>query len=189
MSTRGKGQFSVAQSGWLMALLFFGWLAFLLLPGPKPKPAPLPPFVVKAPSRIVALGLADNPDLEHLPEYFALYADKAEWKDDKTVFAYWHPGAQRFEYFFEATRNGKKYYFKALEESKRDGGYWEEDSPNDVPIRFWRPWPATESPRLPSSISTDPAAHPNAKVELNLKPGKIIPPDVKFHSLDLSQNN
>lgn len=111
MKAPWSGQLSAAQTGWLVMLLFFGWLGYLLVPVPKPEPPPPPAPVKLPPSRLVALGLPDNPDLEHLPEYFALYADQAEWKDDKTIFAYWNPGSNSYSYFFEAMRtNGKSFF-------------------------------------------------------------------------------
>lgn len=146
MKAPWSGQLSAVQSGWLMALLFFGFLAFLLIPGPKPKPEPLPAFVVKPPSRLVALGLPDNPDLEALPEFFALFADQAEWRNDKTIFAYWNPGSNSHSYFFEATRANGGYHFEAIPELKNvnpEAEYsqdsdprWSRDISEQSPIRF-----------------------------------------------------
>ncbi len=143
MKFSGTGQLSAAKTGWLVLLLFFGWLAFLLMPSPKPKPEPLPVFVVNPQSHLVALGLPDNPDLEHLPEFFALYADKAPWTDDKAVFAYWNPGANRYSYLFEATRNDGVYHFRVLSEKDPDyellSGFvedWDGDPPEAAPVQF-----------------------------------------------------
>ena len=146
MKALWSGQLSAAKTGWLMALLFFGWLAFLLVPAPKTKPEPPPPPLVKPPSRLVALGLPDNPDLEHLPEFFAMYADKAEWKDDKTIFAYWNPGSNSYSYFLEATRVNGGYHFEVIPELKNvnpEAEYsqdsdprWGQDLSDQNPIRF-----------------------------------------------------
>ena len=147
MSAPGPGQSSVAKAGWLIALLFFGWLVFLFVPGPKKTgPQPAPPPVKPPPSRLVALGLPDNTDLEHLPEYFALYADKAEWKDDKTIFAYWNPGSNSYSYFFEAIRLNGGYHFKVIpqqiaaepesEEVYESGLRWGDNLPKECQLRF-----------------------------------------------------
>ena len=114
MSAPGPGQSSVAKAGWLIALLFFGWLAFLFVPAPKPESKPAPPSIKPPPSRLVALGLPDNIDFERLPEYFALYAEEAEWKNGRTIFAYWNPGSNSYSYFFEATRNNGKQSFRLI---------------------------------------------------------------------------
>lgn len=114
MKTQWSGKLSGAKSGWLIALLFFGWLAFLFVPGPKPESQPAPSPAKPPPSRLVALGLPDDPDLEHLPELFGLYADQAEWKSDKTIFAYWNPGSNSYSYFFEASKKNGNYRFRPI---------------------------------------------------------------------------
>lgn len=187
MKAPWSGQLSAAKTGWLFALLFFGFLVFLFVPGPRdPESLPAATFVKPPPSRLVALGLSDNPDFEHLPEYFALYADKADWRNDKTIFAYWNPGSNSYSYFFEVVRTSRGYHFKELAEPKNVDGYWDEVPPEDVQIRFWRPWPVTEPLPLPSSIISDPAAEPKVRVDLDLKPSQILPPEVKVHLSDSS---
>lgn len=151
-----SGKLSAAKSGWLIALLFFGWLAFFIVPAPKPDPQPAPPVVKLPPSRLVALGLPDNPDLERLPEYFELYADKAEWKDNRTIFAYWNPGSSGYSYFVEVIRKDGKFRFhlKTKLEAYRsmthegDGAYSSSDYvPDDATVATVEP--ITESPTHP----------------------------------------
>ncbi|MES1194848.1 MAG: hypothetical protein ABUL65_03065, partial [Opitutus sp.] len=72
----------------ILALLLGVWLVFQLLPQKKPAPSMAP---VMAESKLRSVGLPDNPDLGALPEIFAVWADRAEWKDGRTRFAYWHP--------------------------------------------------------------------------------------------------
>jgi hypothetical protein len=114
MNAPGPSQSPVAKAGWLIALIFVGWLAFLFVPGPKPESKPAPPYVKPPPSRLVALGLPDNPDLEHLPEFFALWADRAEWVQNRTKFAFWNPGSNSYSYFFEAIRENGKIQFHSI---------------------------------------------------------------------------
>jgi hypothetical protein len=144
MKAPWSGKLSAAKAGWLIALLFFGWLAFLFVPAPKPEPPPAPLIIKPAPSRLIALGLPDNTDLEHLPEYFALYADKAEWKKNKTLFSFWNPGSNSHSYYFEAVRINGSYHFTPLpmiyaaeeDEIYDDGLSWSTDLPKNCPIRL-----------------------------------------------------
>jgi hypothetical protein len=96
----------------ILALLLGVWLAFQFYPRRKEPPPPLPP--VAAESKLRAAGLADNPDWEALPEFFAVWADKIEWDNDKTQFAYWNPGSSTYSYYFETSRANGHYRFRAL---------------------------------------------------------------------------
>lgn len=105
---------SAAKAGWLIALIFAAWLVFLLVPGPKPAIKPVAKMEPIPSSRLLAVGLPDNPDLDALPQIFAIWADKADWVNDRTEFAYWNPGAMDYSYFFEATRDGGRVRFRNL---------------------------------------------------------------------------
>ena len=195
MSAPGPGQSSVAKAGWLIALLFFGWLAFLFVPGPKPESKPAPPLVKPPPSRLVALGLPDNPDLERLPEYFAMFADQAEWKNDKTIFAFWNPGSNSYSYFFEATRMSGSYHFKVMpeqivgeDEVVHGGLYWSTKISADSPIRFIHrfdppriliPIPA---PPVGFGIRRDDGASPGVPASTPIKPPV---PELKLPPMDV----
>ena len=211
MNAPGPSQFPVAQAGWLIALLFVGWLAFLFVPSPKPAPEPAAAFVKPPPSRLVALGLPDNPDLDALPEIFAMFADKAEWTNDKTLFAYWNPGSKSYSYFFEATRTGATYHFRSIKletepsasEAAEEGldadYYWGEIVTENCPVRliysvYWflneawtrrNRWPRAHDPAI---IKGD-RRMPNITPMLSPAPIKIPPPELKIPQLDLGKKS
>ncbi len=215
MKAPWSGKLSAAKAGWLIALLFFGWLAFLFAPAPKPKPEPLPAFVVKPPSRLVALGLPDNHDLECLPEFFALYADTAEWKNDKTKFAYWNPGSNSYSYFFEAMRESGIVRFHSISKTEacqfkdfvdfnnEDGHFFsteKKSNPAEVaalnftaespthPIVFFR---SIEQAPIVTPIQRryqDSTSDPPMEPKQKVpEPIKPPPPELKFPQLDLEQ--
>jgi len=49
MNAPGPSRSPVAKAGWLIALIFVGWLAFLFIPAPKPEPKPAPVYVKPPP--------------------------------------------------------------------------------------------------------------------------------------------
>jgi len=190
MNAPGPSQSPVAKAGWLIALIFVGWLAFLFIPVPKPDPKAAPPYVKPPPSRLVALGLPDNPDLEHLPEFFALYADKAEWKDNKTIFAYWNPGSNSYSYFVEAIRAKEAFRFRMVPEPHLATYGPDENMPEDCPIRLYRSMDRSSKNipipqiQIQSSTCSVPLVPERAK---SPEPSKIPPPELKFPPLDLEQ--
>ncbi len=107
--------------GLSLVLLLVAWLVFSFYPRNE-KPAPVAAPLV-AESKLHAVGLQDNPDWEGLPEFFAIWADHAQWKDGKTRFAYWNPGSRTYAYYFEATRHEGNYRFRAIstQEMAREG--------------------------------------------------------------------
>ncbi len=128
----------------ILALLLAVWLGFEFYPrNPKQTP-PMSP--VAAESKLRAVGLADNPDWEGLPEFFAIVADKAEWNDDRTRFAYWHPVMKTYSYYFEATRGSTGFRFKEITEPHDPDHYWDEGMGEDSRIRFYHPVPAADQP-------------------------------------------
>lgn len=132
-----KNRLSPAFTGWVIGGLFVGMLILLFWPAPKDAPAPPPPVIERPPSELTKVGLPDDPDLEGLPGFFAIWADYAEWKDDKTIFAYRHPVSGEYSYFFEARRTPEGFRFRPV---RRPTGEELEDPlvPN-IPIRFFRP--------------------------------------------------
>ncbi len=183
-----SGKLSAAKTGWLLALLFFGWLAFLMMPGPTPKPKPVPTYIPPPSSRLVALGLPDNPDLEHLPDFFALFADKAEWKDDKTIFAYWNPGSNSYSYFFEATRVDGAIRFKTISEPDPNK-YWTDERTLDGSLfRFYWSFDVVV-PKIGSLTSVDSSGTAPLKLPINSDYVRIVipPPEFKLPALDLEQ--
>jgi hypothetical protein len=119
-----SGRISVAKAGWLIAVFLIAWPLFVLLPfGGNPAPitpvSPLP----RAP-RLAAFGLAENPDWMGLPDLFAVWSGHADWRGDRTQFAYWNPGSRSYDYFFEAVRTGDKFRFRSL--SRQEALQWKE---------------------------------------------------------------
>jgi len=197
MKAPWSGQLSAAKTGWLVMLLFFGWLAYLLVPAPKPEAKPAPTLAKPPPSRLVALGLPDNPDLEQLPEFFGLYADQAEWKNDKTIFAYWNPGSNSYAYFFEATRVKGAYYFKILpeqivgeDEVVQSGLYWSAKISDASPIRFIHKFAPPRIivpvpvPPIYAGVYQDNSATQSVQAPELIKPP---PPELKLPPLDVEQ--
>lgn len=204
MNAPGPSHSPVAKAGWLIVLIFVGWLAFLFVPVPKPEPKPAPPYVKPPPSRLVALGLPDNPDLEHLPEFFAVFADKAEWKNDKTIFAYWNPGSNSYSYFFEAIRLNGSIHFKeipvivAAEEDQvlENGLRWSESRPDDCPIRFvytdvGYPYSSYDDLllMLKKSPLLRPLSVPRVEVKIDSDRIKLPLPVQKLPLVDMKQKN
>ena len=162
---------SAAKAGWLVAALTVGWLLFLLLPGPveerKPRPPPAPP----PDTSLTRAGLPDYTDWVGLPEIFAVWADKAEWKDGKTRFGYWHPVMKNYSYYFEATRVEGGYRFREIPEPRDENHEWDPGAPEDSPLRLFLPKKPELSPvpitRTDPGVLVRPAAK---KVEIELSP-------------------
>lgn len=137
MSTPTQTRTSAAKAGWLIGLLFAGWLVFLLAPRLREAPAPAPESVVKrTPTRLAALGLEDITDLEQVPEMFAIWADFGEWRDNRTRFAYWSPGAQDYIYHIEGRRTPDGYRFRMI--GKPTDAELGDELAADSPLRFYR---------------------------------------------------
>ena len=166
----------------ILALLLGVWLVFQFYPRKKPAP-PLPS--VGAESKLRAFGLPDNVDLEGLPEFFAIVADKAEWKDGRTRFAYWHPVMKTYSYYFEASRKSTGFRFREIPEPHEPDHYWDEEMAEDSRIRFYYSVPAPVQLGDSTSIISDPAGR-DIRVNVNMDSvtpsippleNKIIPAD------------
>ncbi len=166
-----EGNFA-AKAGWLIILLVSGWLVFLLLPRPENEPAAKPPEVPSPPSSLVRAGLRDYTDWEGLPEIFAVWADKAEWKDSKTRFAYWHPVMKTYSYYFEAVRVNGSYRFKEIAEPHEPDYLWESMG-DDCPISFYRSLPPIHSP---ARHLLNPASNDQTKLTLDIAMPKVSAP-------------
>ncbi len=147
MAARDKSRFTTTQAAWIALVVFGGWLVFLFLPvsqKPKPEASPaLPPMAAQ--SKLEAVGLANNPDWQGLPDYFAIWAEGLDWQDDRVGFAYWNPGSRSYSYFFEATRVGGGYRFRILSRKESApledvvAGLVPEGKESDAhPFVFWR---------------------------------------------------
>ena len=125
---------SAAKAGWLIIVLTVGWMVFVLWPDPEsepaPKAAPIPPPVTS----LTRAGLRENPDWEGLPEIFAIWADRAEWRNGRTRFNYWNPVTNVYSYTFEARKTKGGYMFKEVDET--DQLTMGEMLAEDCPIRF-----------------------------------------------------
>lgn len=178
MSTRVYQRVSPNTAGLIFVLLLAAWLVFLFLPRQQ-EPAPLVAPVVTA-SKLLAVGLADNPDWDGLPEFFAIIADKAEWKDGRTRFAYWHPVMKTYSYYFEAIRNGERVSFKEITEPHDPDHYWDEEMAEDSPVRFYYSVPASVQPGSFTNIISDPGSR-DIRVKINMdKTAPSIPPAKKI---------
>jgi hypothetical protein len=199
MSARTIEGTSARKAGWVIILLLLAWVVFLVAPFPsKEKPAPtssLPP--VAAQSKLESAGLANNPDWEGLPEYFAVWAGSVDWVGDRTWFAYWNPGSYSYSYFIEATRDGKEIRFRSLSAKPTEGGLelddddlaeYAKDRKGDSPTH-----PFVFAVKLPQSLTVpvplpapqwlhggDPAGKSIEKVEPKTGPQLIPLPPVKF---------
>jgi len=151
----------------ILALLLGVWLVFQFLPEKKPA-SPTPPVVVTE-SKLHAVGLADNPDWEGLPELFAVWADQLNWENDKTAFAYWDPWAKSYAYFFEVTRQNGRYRFRlaSKEVLRRENVYYqhEEGGPD-----------SEEVPELTAHSDTHPFVF-LSKISVKLQTRLVVKPD------------
>lgn len=116
MGSPGNQRIPANRVALAFCLLLVAWVVFLLFPRQKPEPeAP-----VQAESKLRAVGLPDNVDLEGLPEFFAAWADTKEvtWFDDHASFGYWNPVRKDYSYFIEVTRTPNGYRFSLREDVK-----------------------------------------------------------------------
>jgi hypothetical protein len=181
MSTVLNQRSPVAKAGWLIGLFLVGWLAFLFLPLPRPPPEPLPPLKVRPPSKLEQVGLRDYTDWAGLPEFFAIWAEQADWKDGRTRFAYWHPVMRDYSYYFEAVRVKEGYRFREITEPRAPGYGWDESLGEECPIRFFKPVRPELSVAGPApSVVEAPVASGNRpRVPVVIPAAKLPPPDPK----------
>lgn len=175
---------SAGKAGWLILLILFAWLAFVFVPLPWKEAPPMPAATRAPPSKLRQAGLRDYTDWQGLPEIFAVWADQADWKDGRTRFAYWHPVAKSYSYYFEAIRVQGGFRFKEIAEPRDPDHFWDERLGDECPIRFYLPRP-TKLPavELPPSFSNPavpgrPEKEPIAISPAIAKPGLDVPPPV-----------
>ncbi len=162
----------------ILVLLMAVWLVFQFLPQKKPTPSMAP--VVVTESKLNAVGLADNPDWAGLPEFFALCAKHAEWKDGRTRFAYWHPVMKTYSYYFEATRSVEGVLFREIAEPHDPDHYWDEEMTKDSHIRFYYSDPVPVQPGPLISGISDPVDR-DIRVKINMnKTAPGLPPAEKI---------
>jgi hypothetical protein len=179
---------SAAKAGGLIVLVLAGWLAYQTLSGPAVPPPASSKEIIPPPSSLVRAGLRDYTDWEGLPEIFAVWADKAQWKNGRTRFAYWHPVMKTYSYYFEAVQVDGGYRFKEIAEphdSADSVGWWDESLGGDCPIRFYHwldsdPWPRVglspwQQVRERGILGSRSSNHP--QVQLDIAPSKTPRPD------------
>ncbi len=166
------GKISAAKAGLIVLLLFAIWVVFIVLSARKETPLSrqIHRGGFTAETKLHSLGLPDNPDLDALPEVFAIWADKAEWKDGKTRFAYWHPGMKTYSYYFEATRSEAGVHFEEISEPHDLNYLLDDNLPDDCPIRFYhfeKPSWGVFSPIVPPP-ALEAGTPPKPQVEVTL---------------------
>jgi hypothetical protein len=179
MSGSANSRIPANWVGLIFALLLAVWLAFTFIPrSEKPAPAAAP---VTVESKLHAVGLADNPDWEGLPEIFAIWSDHAEWKEGKTRFAYLHPGTKTYSYYFQATRVNGDYRFREIAEPHDSNHVWDESLGEECPIRFFKPIRENlPIPELSPSVLKDPVADGGKpRVPVEIPKAKLSPPAQK----------
>ncbi|MBX3738391.1 MAG: hypothetical protein KF715_16970 [Candidatus Didemnitutus sp.] len=127
--------------GWIVLLLVIGApLSFFYLTTPKERETlPEAPREKHPPTKLESVGLRDYRDWDGLPEIFAVWADRAHWKNDRTRFSYWNPGTSTYSYFFEARRTANGYRFREIPEPRDTGFQWDPDAADDTPLRLYLP--------------------------------------------------
>jgi hypothetical protein len=188
---------SAAKAGWVFVVIFLGWLAFVFVPSPKPDPKSPEKLAARPVSKLRAVGLPDNPDLEGLPEIFAIWADHAQWKDDKTQFAYWNPANRSYSYLFEASRRNGKARFRPITRVEAFGSRAFDAEGNFSQIDDASKGAQPVEPDFPPESSTHPfvffrrmelplMTHPDVRsVDPGAEPRLIVPVDVKAAPLRL----
>lgn len=175
------GKISAIKTGWVLLVLLAIWVTFIALPSPKEGAQKIPAPENALGLELRAVGLPDNPDLGGLPEIFSIWADKAEWKDGRTRFAYWHPVMKTYAYFFEAIRVDGRVRFREISEPHDQGFHWDQSLSDDCPIRFYTSVnerrTKNEREPMPRSILPPPVANPG-KVKIDISAPKILPPPV-----------
>jgi hypothetical protein len=174
MKTPALERTSAAKAGWVIIVLTIAWSVFLLLPDPPPPPAVVPAPVPVPATSLTRSGLREYADWEGLPEIFALWADRADWKDDRTRFAYWHPGTKDYSYFFEAVRTAAGYRFREIPEPSEVDHHWDESLGADCPLRFYLPDPRAAAPG-PKSEPPLPGPVPAVEKPTVMVPVKKVP--------------
>ena len=156
----------------IIALLLAVWVAFLFIPNktpPGPKGEP-----VATPSKLATVGLNENPDWDGLPEFFAVWADHANWVNSRTRFAYWNPVDRDYTYNFEAIRVGDGFRFRVV----NDMGdlMLGEILADGCPLRFYQPYPIFSDPvfgPVSQSAGLDSEKRAPSKVDVQIGRPKI----------------
>lgn len=149
----------VGKLGWLVLLLVLGApLAFFFLATPKEREAePDTPPRKRELTPLESVGLRDYRDWDGVPGIFALWAERAHWKNNRTRFAYWNPGTNSHSYFFEARRTTNGYRFREIPEPRDPGYEWDRDAGEDSPLRLYLPVrPRPEDPVQPLERNVPP---------------------------------
>ncbi len=168
---------SAAKASCVIILLTVGWLVFVLLPGPAEKKAAPRAAMPLHSTSLTRAGLREYIDWEGLPEIFAIWADKADWKDGKTRFAYWHPVMKNYSYFFEARRVDEGHRFREIPEPREPDHFWDESLGEECPIQFYRSQESAKLPLLPGPAkpALDHEKPEQRQLSIPLKETKTVP--------------
>ncbi len=202
------GRISVAKAGWFIVAFLIVWPLFLLWPGRSKQEPSRRLSGTPITSKLLAVGLEDNPEWEGLPELFAVFESRAGWINDRAQFAYWDRWSHSYAYFFEATRvNGAVRFHSIPEPDFIDGSgssyakiYAGEEpgmcmvSDSDLksespehPFVFFRPVPAQVDmplPRLPRELDKVSVADPKVNVDVGSSAVKLPEPTTKAGALE-----
>ena len=174
---------SAAKAGWVVLLLMGAWLIFVFVPWPSKTVANKASVKLEPPSKLAQVGLPDNVDWDGLPEIFAIWADRAEWKDGRTRFAYWHPVMKTYSYYFEAVQVDGSVRFREIPEPRESGYEWDEALGEECPIRFYRKYAPAPNP---SRIETmDPLTREQVKLRAEITSPKTKVPQPGVLPVDL----
>lgn len=131
----------LGKLAWIvLAVVAAGPLLFFALVTPKEaEPAPTQPVVTPSRTALTSVGLRENRDWDGLPEIFALWSAKAHWRNNRTRFAYWHPGTQSRSYFFEVRRTKQGLRFREIPEPNDKGYEWDPNVAPGDPLCLYLP--------------------------------------------------
>jgi len=171
MSAPDQSQIPLGKLGWLVLVGVIGApLGIIYLATPKDPPPP-PPLIQPPPSKLRAVGLRENRDWDSLPGVFAIWAERAHWKNDRTRFSWWNPGTQRHGYFFEARRTSAGYRFREIQEPHDRGFEWDPDAGEEASLRLYLPVrPRLEDPVKPLERAAPPAETAPQRVAVDVPP-------------------
>lgn len=177
MSSTESSRIPLGKLGWLMLVLIVGApLAFFYLATPKTRDeVPAAPRERRPLTKLESVGLRDYRDWDGMPGIFAIWADKAHWKNNRTRFSYWNPGNQSYSYFFEARRTPNGYRFREIAEPHDRDFEWDRDAGDDSPLLLYLPVRARpEDPVKPLEKAIFPTPEP-PKIPVDVKKSDLAP--------------
>ncbi|MBI2511544.1 MAG: hypothetical protein HYV96_06160 [Opitutae bacterium] len=170
-------QIPVSKLAWLVLLILIGApLAFFYLATPKARDeTPAVPREKRPLTKLESVGLRDYRDWDGLPELFAVWADKAHWKNDRTRFSYWNPGTRSYSYFFEARRTPDGFRFREIPEPRDRGFEWDSEAGDDSPLRLYLPVRARPEEPVKSLEKSVAPARESQKIPVQVEKPDLSP--------------